>query len=78
MPHIIELLGKTRVVIKDGKVIEVGQSVVEWCPIFAKVHGIQRITPEEVKKNIATMVKAMNEIKIIERFFHLWIIRFSR
>jgi putative methanogenesis marker protein 8 len=48
----MELLGKTRVVIKDGKVIEVGQSVVEWCPIFAKVHGIQRITPEEVKKNI--------------------------
>jgi len=52
MPHIIELLGKTRVVIKDGKVIEVGQPVVEWCPIFAKVRGIQRITPEEVKKNI--------------------------
>lgn len=52
MSHIIELLGKTRVVIKDGKVIEVGQPVVEWCPIFAKVRGIQRITPEEVKKNI--------------------------
>ena len=52
MPHIIELLGKTRVVIKDGKVIEVGQPVIEWCPIFAKVRGIQRITPEEVKKNI--------------------------
>jgi putative methanogenesis marker protein 8 len=52
MSHIIELLGKTRVVIKDGKVIEVGQPAVEWCPIFAKVRGIQRITPEEVKKNI--------------------------
>lgn len=52
MPHIIELLGKTRVVIKDGKIVEVGQPVVEWCPIFAKVRGIQRITPEEVKKNI--------------------------
>jgi putative methanogenesis marker protein 8 len=52
MPHIMELLGKTKVVIKDGKVIEVGQSVVEWCPIFAKARGIQRITPEEVKKNV--------------------------
>jgi putative methanogenesis marker protein 8 len=52
MPHIMELMGKTRVVIKDGKVIEVGQSVIEWCPIFAKVRGIQRITPEEVKKNV--------------------------
>jgi putative methanogenesis marker protein 8 len=52
MPHVIELVGKTRVVIKDGKVIEVGQPVVEWCPIFAKARGIQRITPEEVKKNM--------------------------
>src|SRR5664280_2279887 len=50
MPHIMELVGKTRVVVKDGKVIEVGQPEVEWCPIFAKVRGIQRITPEEVKK----------------------------
>lgn len=52
MPHIMELVGKTRVVVKDGKVIEVGQPEVEWCPIFAKVRGIQRITPEEVKKNM--------------------------
>ena len=52
MPHIMELLGKTRVIIKDGKVIEVGQPEVEWCPIFAKVRDIQKITPEEVKKNM--------------------------
>jgi putative methanogenesis marker protein 8 len=52
MPHIMELMGKTRVVIKDGKVTEVGQPMIEWCPIFSKVRGIQRITPEEVKKNV--------------------------
>jgi len=52
MPHIMELLGKTRVIIKDGKVIEVEQPEVEWCPIFAKVRDIQKITPEEVKKNM--------------------------
>ncbi|MDQ1253581.1 MAG: hypothetical protein QG646_2753, partial [Euryarchaeota archaeon] len=52
MPHIMELLGKTRVVVKDGKVIEVGEPEVEWCPLFAKIRGIQRITPEEVKKNM--------------------------
>ena len=39
MPHIMELMGKTRVIVKDGKVIEVGQPEVEWCPIFAKVVG---------------------------------------
>ncbi|WP_410509994.1 DUF2099 family protein [Methanosarcina hadiensis] len=52
MPHIMELLGKTRVVVKDGKVIEVGEPEVEWCPLFAKIRGIQRITPEEVRKNM--------------------------
>ena len=52
MPHIMELMGKTRVVVKDGKVIEVGQPEVEWCPIFAKVRAIQRITSEEVRKNV--------------------------
>ncbi len=52
MPHIMELMGKTRVIVKDGKVIEVGQPEVEWCPIFAKVRGIQRITSEQVRKNV--------------------------
>jgi len=52
MPHIMELMGKTRVVVKDGKVIEVGQPEVEWCPIFAKVRGIQKITSEEVRRNV--------------------------
>lgn len=52
MPHIMELMGKTRVVVKDGKVIEVGEPEVQWCPIFAKLRGIQKITPEEVRKNM--------------------------
>ena len=52
MPHIMELVGKTRVVVKDGKVVEVGEPEVEWCPLFAKLRGIQNITPDEVKKNM--------------------------
>jgi putative methanogenesis marker protein 8 len=57
MPHIIELVGKTRVVIKDGKVIEVGEPEVKWCPNFAKVRGIKKINPEEVKKNMEFRIK---------------------
>lgn len=57
MPHIMELLGKTRVVVKDGKVVEVGEPEVDWCPLFAKVRGIQKITPEEVKKNMEFRIK---------------------
>jgi putative methanogenesis marker protein 8 len=52
MPHVMELLGKTRVVVKDGQVVEVGKPEVEWCPLFAKARGINKITPEEVKKNM--------------------------
>jgi len=57
MPHIMELMGKTRVVVEDGKVIEVGEPEVHWCPIFAKVRGIQKITPEEVKKNMEFRIR---------------------
>ena len=52
MPHIMELLGKTRVFVKDRKVIEVGEPEVKWCPLFAKMCGIKKITPEEVKTNM--------------------------
>jgi putative methanogenesis marker protein 8 len=52
MTHIMEMVGKTRVVVKDGKVVEVGEPEVEWCPLFAKLRRVQNITPEEVKKNM--------------------------
>jgi putative methanogenesis marker protein 8 len=57
MPHIMELLGKTRVVVKDGKVVEVGIPEIEWCPLFAKSREIQNITQEEVKKNIESRIR---------------------
>ncbi|MDD3043676.1 MAG: DUF2099 family protein [Methanosarcinaceae archaeon] len=57
MPHIMELLGKTRVVVKDGQVVEVGEPEVDWCPLFAKVRGIQKITPEEVKTNMEFRIR---------------------
>jgi hypothetical protein len=50
MPQVMEMVGKTRVVVKDGKVVEVGEPEVKWCPLFAKLRGVQDITPEEVKK----------------------------
>ncbi|MCQ1536679.1 DUF2099 family protein [Methanosarcina sp. KYL-1] len=52
MPHIMELMGKARVVIKDGKVVEVGEPEVEWCPLFDKLRGVRKMTPEEIRKNI--------------------------
>jgi putative methanogenesis marker protein 8 len=52
----MEIMGKTRVVVKDGEVIEVGDSEIEWCPLIAKLSGVQKITSEEVKKNVESKI----------------------
>lgn len=57
MPHIMEMVGKARVVVKDGKVVEVGEPEIEWCPLFAKLRGVQEITPEKVKNNMEIRIK---------------------
>jgi putative methanogenesis marker protein 8 len=57
MPHIMEIMGKTRVVVKDGEVIEVGETELEWCPLIEKLNGVQKITSEEVKKNVEAKIK---------------------
>ena len=50
--HVIEALGKTKVVVRDGKVVKVGEPKISYCPLFDKHRGIKEITPETVKKNI--------------------------
>jgi len=55
--HIIEALGRTRVVVRDGKVVEVGEPKINYCPIFDKNRGIKEITSETVRKNIEFRIK---------------------
>lgn len=55
--HEIEALGMTKVVIEDGKVIEVGESQIKYCPLFAKLHNIQEITPEIVRANVEFRIR---------------------
>ncbi len=50
--HVLEALGKAYVVVEDGKVVQVGEPLIKYCPIFAKARGIKEITPEIIKKNI--------------------------
>ena len=47
--HVIEALGKARVKIRNGKVVEVGKPKIDYCPIFDKYRGIKELTPETVK-----------------------------
>ena len=55
--HVIEALGKTRIKVKDGKVVEVGEPKIDYCPIFDKYRGIKEFTPENVKENIEFRIK---------------------
>lgn len=55
--HVIEALGKTRVLIKNGEIIEVGEPKIDYCPIFDKYRGIKKITPENVRENIEFRIK---------------------
>jgi putative methanogenesis marker protein 8 len=55
--HVMEALGKTKVRVKNGKVVEVGEPKIEYCPIFDKYRGIKKITPETVKNNIEYRIK---------------------
>ena len=48
----MEALGKAKVVIKDGKVVEVGEPKIKYCPLFHKYRGIEEITPETIQKNM--------------------------
>ena len=57
MSHVMEIMGKTRVVVKDGEVIEVGEPEIEWCPLISKLSGVQKITSEEIKKNVESKIR---------------------
>ncbi|MDG6243158.1 MAG: DUF2099 family protein [Methanolobus sp.] len=57
MPHVMEILGKARVVVKDGEVVEVSDPLITWCPIFEKARGISEITKEEIRKNMEFRIR---------------------
>ncbi|AKB85265.1 methanogenesis marker 8 protein [Methanococcoides methylutens] len=57
MAHVMELLGKTRVVVKDGEVVEVGEPQIDWCPLFAKIRGIEEVTKDAVRENMEFRIK---------------------
>jgi putative methanogenesis marker protein 8 len=57
--HVIEAIGKCRILIRDGKVIEVGSPLIATCPLaerFAK--PVHRITPEAVGENFSNRIAA--------------------
>jgi putative methanogenesis marker protein 8 len=57
--HIIEAIGRCRIVIRNGKVVEVGEAMIRDCPLAKKfAYPIPDITKESVKANIEHRIKA--------------------
>lgn len=55
--HVIEALGRTRVVIEDGEVVSVDSPKIDYCPIFKKVDDADELTREYIKKNITKRIR---------------------
>jgi putative methanogenesis marker protein 8 len=64
----MEILGKTKVVVKDGKVIEVGEPQVNWCPLWNKVSGIEYITTDTARQNMEQRIKEFGMFTPQRRF----------
>ena len=50
--HIIEALGKSQITVKNGKVVDVTEPEVEYCPLFDHRRGIKKLTTDVIAKNI--------------------------
>lgn len=55
--HVIETLGKVRVVIENGEITEVGESEVKYCPMFHAMHKVDELNEEFIRKNINFRIK---------------------
>jgi putative methanogenesis marker protein 8 len=57
--HVMEAIGRCRVIVRDGKVIEVGVPMVKSCPL-ARRFGlpVDPITPERVRENIEHRIRS--------------------
>ena len=55
--HVIETLGKVRVVIENGEITEVGESDMKYCPMFHAMHKVDELNEEFIRKNINFRIK---------------------
>ena len=48
----MECLGMSRVTIEDGKVVDVTEPKVKYCPLFAKRRGMEDLNRDSIRENI--------------------------
>lgn len=50
--HVIEAMGKSKILIKNGKVVEVSNPEIDYCPLFEKYRGIKKLDTKSITENI--------------------------
>ena len=57
--HIIEAIGRSRIVIRDGVIVGIGEAQVRECPLAKRfAHPVPQITRENVRANIEHRMKS--------------------
>jgi putative methanogenesis marker protein 8 len=57
--HIIEAIGRCRIVVRNGRVVEVGEAIIRDCPLAKRfAYPIPDIREESVRANIEHRIKA--------------------
>jgi putative methanogenesis marker protein 8 len=55
--HVFECLGKARVVVENGKVVDVGEPLISYCRLWEKIRGIRELNKEAIKANIEFRIR---------------------
>ncbi|MDD5024775.1 MAG: DUF2099 family protein [Methanoregula sp.] len=57
--HIIEAIGRSRIVIRNGSIVEIGEAQIKECPLAKRfAHPVPIITKDAVRANIEHRMKA--------------------
>lgn len=57
--HILEAIGRSRIVIRNGQVVEVGEPVIRECPLAKRfARPVHEITPGAVRENIEHRIRS--------------------
>jgi putative methanogenesis marker protein 8 len=57
--HVIEAIGRTRVVVRDGEVVEVGSPSIAGCPLARRFAvPVADFTPEAIRENIGNRIRS--------------------
>jgi len=54
----MEVLGNAKVTVKNGKVVDVSDPILSFCPLFAKHRGIKEINKESIQKNVEFRIES--------------------